>query len=309
MLYSQLHVALSNKIFVKLSDSLVANLKNYWVKLKPKAIEMKPFGEKLKIQVPLQMPLLKGIADAITLDSDEKTTSIYEIKASSSYDWEDNANIQIICYALMTGKSWSRIHILNPFRNEKISYYFDTKNILTLRMQITQDILLYNINSMMAKLYPTTSDNVRLDVSETLFVNVKKNNIGDITQVSIINMLSPIKCEYIYNKYVSSNDKKTKKMNKSEKFSCESDISSEELINEVTDILSSNLNKNKTLWSFESYDEFKFKTKSIKDEYNIGDFSELIRKIKYENVMVDLNDSFVQNIFCISYMFLNNRFV
>jgi hypothetical protein len=309
MLYSQLHVALSNKIFVKLSDSLTNNLRNYWIKLKPKAIEMKPFGDKLKIQVPLQMPLLKGIADAITLDSDEKTTSIYEIKASSSYDWEDNANIQIVCYALMTGKSWSRIHILNPFRNEKISYYFDTKNILTLRMQITQDILLYNINSMMAKLYPTTSDNVRLDVSETLFVNVKKNNIGEIIQVSIINMISPIKCEYVYNKYVSSNDKKTKKMNKSEKFSCESDISSDELINEVEDILSSNLNKNKTLWSFESYDEFKFKTKSIKDEYNIDDFSELIKKLKYENVMIDLNDSFVQNILCISYMFLNNRFV
>ena len=86
LLYSQIHIALSNKIFMKLSDTLTQSLKNYWRNLKPKIKDIQPREEKLKIQCNLQMPWLKGIADAYAIDDDEKTTSIYEIKASSNPD-------------------------------------------------------------------------------------------------------------------------------------------------------------------------------------------------------------------------------
>ncbi|NBP57565.1 hypothetical protein EBU71_13715, partial [bacterium] len=134
MLYSQIHIAISNKIFMKLTDSLTNNLKNYWKNLKPLVFSFKPREEKLKIQQNLSMPWLTGIADATSVDDDEKTISLYEIKASTNIDWKDDALVQVFCYALMSGKTWSRLHLINPFRNERVSYYFDSKSILSLRM-------------------------------------------------------------------------------------------------------------------------------------------------------------------------------
>ena len=64
----------------------------------------------------------------------------------------------------------------------------------------------------MAKLYPTTKDKTKLDVSDTLFLNIVKDDSGSVKQFSIVNMLSPIKCELVYNKYVSSGLKKSKEM-------------------------------------------------------------------------------------------------
>jgi hypothetical protein len=42
-------------------------------------------------------------------------------------------------------------------------------------------------------------------------------------------MISPIKCEILYNKYVSSGMKKTKNMIKEERFACESNLSQENI--------------------------------------------------------------------------------
>ena len=47
-MYSQIHVALSNKLFMKLSDTLTDNLKKYWRRLKPKAFLIKPNAKELK---------------------------------------------------------------------------------------------------------------------------------------------------------------------------------------------------------------------------------------------------------------------
>jgi hypothetical protein len=38
LLYSQIHIALSNKLFITLSDTLKNNLKSYWIRLKPKVL-------------------------------------------------------------------------------------------------------------------------------------------------------------------------------------------------------------------------------------------------------------------------------
>ena len=191
------------------------------------------------------MALLTGIADSITLDDDGKTTSLVEIKASQMQEWKDDALLQVSCYALMTGKTWTRLHLFNPFRNEKISYYFDMKNILMLRKEISNDILVWNTNSMMAKLYPQTKGKSKMKINDTMFLNLIEDKEGNVTQASIINMLSPIKCEIVYNKYVTSGMKKKRDMNKEERFACESDITEEQLVKEVNKILKKNANKKK----------------------------------------------------------------
>ena len=314
-LYSQLHVALSNKIFMRLSDSLTESLRKYWNNLKPKAFLMKPAGGKLKVQVPVQMPWLTGIADASLTNEENNSVEIYEIKASQDNNWKDNALIQISCYALMTGKTWSRLHLINPFRNEKVSYYFNTKNILSLRKEILKDIFTYNTNAMMAKLYPTTKDKKTLSIENTLFVNIVKNEEGNITQASILNMLSPIKCEFVYDKYVSSGLSKNKDMSKEERFACESTISKDDLIKELNDILTSDMNKDKVIWVFDKYDEIKTDTNSIKNFTTINDFNDIVKFLNYDTnkeeqrYFADMSDSLIQNIFCLSFMFLKYHFV
>ena len=64
-----------------------------------------------------------------------------ELKASIANDWKDDALSQVALYALMTGKIWSRLTLLNPFRNEKSQYYFNSKNIISLRKLVTNDII------------------------------------------------------------------------------------------------------------------------------------------------------------------------
>lgn len=314
-LYSQLHIALSNKIFMKLSDGLVANLKSYWTKLKPKAILMKPNNEsdKLKIQARVRSPWIAGVADAMTEDTDGKTTSIYEIKASQDRNWVENALIQIIMYALMMGKTWYRLHLLNPFQNQKISYYFDTKKILSLRKELLKDVLVYNLNSFMAKTYPDTKNNKKIDVSNMLFLNILKDESGNITQASILNMLSPIKCEFVYSKYSSSGLKKNKDMSKQERFACESELTTEDISKELKDILHSDVNKDKTIWCFEKCDDIAI-VNSIKDEYKLKEFNDIVKYFDYKKnedlqYTSDFNDSLFVNIFCLAYVFSNNYFV
>ena len=314
-LFSQLHIALSNKIFMKLSDGLVNNLKAYWTKLKPKAILMKPNdgSGKLKIQPNLRMPWIAGVADAMTEDSDGKTVSIYEIKASQDRNWVDNALVQIIMYALMMGKTWYRLHLLNPFQNQKISYYFDTKQILSLRKELLKDVLVYNVNSFMAKTYPESRNKKKLNVSKTMFLNVIKNEEGHITQASILNMISPIKCEFIYDKYVSSGEAKLKGMNKQERFACESELTEEDILRELKEILYSEMNKDKVIWSFDEHNDIIY-ANSIKHFYNLDSFEDIVKYFDYkknEDLMysADLKDSLFQNIFCMSYMFQTNYFV
>ena len=147
-----------------------------------------------------------------------------------------------------------------------------------------------------------------------LFLNIVKNQNGNVTQASIINMLSPIKCEIIYNKYVTSGLKKIKEMKKEERFACESEISEDELINEVNKILRLDVNRDKAIWTFESYKEIQIFTNPIKEYYDLKDFNQLVKFLEYKKdeektYSADFTDSFVQNIFCLSYMFLNNNFV
>ena len=313
-LYSQVHIALSNKLFINLSDGLKGNLKKYWANLKSKIREIKPRDTKLKIQTPVLMPYISGIADATALDDDDKTMSIYEIKASQNREWVDDASLQIIIYALCCGKTWYRLHLLNPFQNSKITYYFDTKKILSLRKLLINDILVYNMNSFMAKMYHVTKKNKKLDVSNTLFLNIVKDKEKRIKQASIINMLSPIKCEVIYDKYVGNNLEKCKNMDKEDRYACETDFTEKNLIQQLKDILNSDLHKDKAIWSYTNNFANIKTANSIKKEYNINEFDEIVEFLNYApkeelNYSADLNDSLVKNIFSLAFMFLSTNFV
>ena len=309
-LYSQIHVSLSNKIFIKLNEKLHSYFKNYWKNLRPKAIYMKPNEKKLKIQAPVKMPWITGVADSITQDDDEKTTSIYEIKASQSREWVEDASIQIVCYALMTGKTWSRLHLLNPFQNSKISYYFDTKNILSLRKELLDDVLIYNLNSMMAKLYPTTKEKENIDITKIIFLNILYDENNEPIQGSIINMVSPIKAELLYDKYVFSGNKKDKNMKKDEKTACESELTKEQFLSDIDGILNSEIYKDKKVWSFDKYKD----SISFKEEFDLKNIEEVMDKLEYKkneelHYSLDIKDSLCCNILCLSYMFFEKHFV
>ena len=156
-LYSQLHVAVYNKLFMTLSDKFKSILKSYWFKLKPKIILFKP-KNKIDVQSNLQMPWLTGIADVIEKGKtkskegkDFDDVTVWELKASTDYKWKDDALTQAVLYALMTGKSWSRLVLVNPFRNERACYYFDSLKIMRLRNLVYTDILTWNMNCYLSK--------------------------------------------------------------------------------------------------------------------------------------------------------------
>jgi len=211
--YSQIHVAMYNKLFVELSERTVEYLKTYWKTLRPKAISIRPeesANTKIKIQSNMRMPWITGICDAMICDikgeDDEKKEekknediTIWEIKASTNVDWKDDALIQAIMYGLMLGKTRCRLVLLNPFRNEKRSYYFDMKKIMHLRELVIDDILTWNLNCYLSK--NTKSSRARaseLKVTNSLFLSVSK------CQYTLYQFMSPTKMDLICNGYISS---------------------------------------------------------------------------------------------------------
>jgi hypothetical protein len=211
--FSQLQIAVCNKIIISLSDHNKEKLAAYWISFKNKARAIKPQGDQVKIQNNMKMKLVTGVADALITSSvnrsdvmdDEKKMeeiTIVEIKASTEYEWKDDALLQAMCYALMSGKKWSRIVLLNPFMNEKISYYFNTKKILTLRDYIFQDIMMFNINCLLAKRTNVLEKKEPLKVENNLFIKIKRNEDYEVDQVSVLKMVSPIKCEIVLNRYM-----------------------------------------------------------------------------------------------------------
>ena len=156
-IYSQLHLAMYNKLFITFNNDNITTLEIYWRALKPKIITSKPKNEKIRIQANMWMPFLTGIADTIfenksmVNNKEYDEVNVWEIKASVVPTWKDDALTQAFLYALMTGKAWSRITLINPFRNEKANYYFKSNKIMTLRNQVYRDILTWNFNCFLAK--------------------------------------------------------------------------------------------------------------------------------------------------------------
>ena len=103
-------------------------------------------------------------------------------------------------------------------------------------------------------------------------------------------------------------------MLKEDKYACESELSEVEMVEELKEILYSKMNKNKSIWSFESNFEDIIECKSIQDYYDLDDFQYIVDFFSYKknddlDYSADLTDSLVQNIFSLSYLFMKNNFV
>lgn len=245
--YSQIHIAISNKLMFHMAEEGRTRLRSYWHKLRPKIRSIKPREGDIKIQSNLKMPLLKGVADAVITkkhENEEKKSeeiTIIEIKASSDREWKDDALTQAILYSLMTGKLWSRLILLNPFQNQKVSYYFKSKNILSLRNLVFQDIMTFNINCLLAKQHNVLSQKPELRVEDCFFINVNKDCNGDVEQVSVIHMLSPIKTEVLYNQYIHYEYEDGARLARKEKLCVESQTTIEQMEKAVQAIVSNPL--------------------------------------------------------------------
>ena len=82
----------------------------------------------------------------------------------------------------------------------------------------------------------------------------------------------------------------------------------------IPKILKLDVNKDKLIWTFETYKEIEIYTNTIKYFYDLKNFNEIVDFLEYKKdedktYSADFTDSFVQNIFCLSFMFLNNNFI
>lgn len=327
-LFSKIQTAISDKIVMNLKNELVQNMKGYWSKLKKKCHFLKPTQSKseknsMKIQVNMQMPWVKGIADAIVYkgdkdskDNKDSKIELVEIKASQDIHWKDNALLQVLIYSLMSGKTWSYLHLLNPFRNEKVTYHFNSKNILSLRSKVINDVLIYNLNSFMAKSYGLYKHKKSFDVSNTLFVDITRDEDGNLKQVSVVNIASPIKCELIYNEHCDNEQDKSKNMEKTEKIRCESEKDEKTILKELKKILESNMNIHKKKYGIYNIKKFGVEGMYFDEEnenYEEDDISELVEEIQYlkdeeKKYSLDMKNSFHRIICMISYLFINRCF-
>jgi len=310
--YSQLQMALTNKILFTMTEDNKEKLMRYWMNLKPLTMGLKPTGGDVKIQSNLKMPLLTGVADAIVtnrvevrenVERDEVT--VIEIKASMDFEWKDDALVQAMCYCLMTGKSWSRIVLLNPFMNEKISYYFNTKKILTLRDYLFSDIMTFNINCLLAKMTNVLTSKPKLRVENCVFIDVSRDDEDEINQVSVVRMVSPIKTEVLLNKYVTKeNTSNFKDPDRSVRSQYESEYTLDELKKDIGDIVENPLyNAEKELMVY-CREEIPFVDKErqiiIEVEEEIYDEDD---KEQTEMRKIELRDSLGKNMIFLSKVF------
>lgn len=211
--YSQLHLAMYNKIFIDLSPGTMEYLKKYWnTSLKSISYSLKPIEGKISIQNNMRMPWLTGVSDVLVEkeSKENQEIEIWELKASVDMDWKDNALSQAILYCLMTGKNWTRIVLLNPFRNEVCRYYFNMKQIMSLRQLVINDILVWNTNCYLSKHKSNSNQTGKIIIHATQY------------QTSIITFLSPTKIDILYNEMIKyENQSPRKSLSKIQKLALE----------------------------------------------------------------------------------------
>lgn len=278
-LYSQLHVAIYNKIFINFGKEIIDNMKRYWTCLKSQIVFIRPECDKITIQGNLRMPWVTGIADTIFFKDYGKgeELNLWEIKASISPDWKDDALTQVFLYALMTGKSWSRLSLINPFRNERCYYHFNSRKVMTLRNMVYRDALTWNFNCYLAKNYNTRCKLV-FPTENKLFMQIVSDDLGPV-QVSVVEFLSPTKMFVKQNVYLKRQFPEGTKLTRIQKLCKESE--------NAWDTISNKTFKGYTVWDMDE----KFK-ELITEDINLKDFLEYQKdpELKYE---LDFSDSLI----------------
>jgi hypothetical protein len=207
-IYSQLHLALAHRIFVSLSDFDMTKLKSYWQSsLYNSVIELKMATTKqntnIKVQSSCKMPYMTGIIDVLFQDKNESYDSFtfWEIKASTAYDWVDNALAQVMLYVLMNAKSYCSVVLINPFKNIYIKYAISIPNINTMRHIVVNDCIIYNVNSYLAKnLTNTGIHGNTLNMLDSIFVQIQSCSDGNLISIQVCKLFSPTKIDILYDK-------------------------------------------------------------------------------------------------------------
>lgn len=211
--YTQIHIAMYNKLMIEFRQETQSYLLNYWDSIRYKMYNISPRYEmkeeddktKMMIQMNMKMPWLTGISDVVFVNETDQVT-IWELKASSEADWADDALTQAMLYASMTGKTNARLILLNPFRNEKISYYFNMKKIMEIRDWVMNDIISWNINCYLSK--QIKSRGKTLDVTNQLFLSISSK------QYTLLQFMSPTKIDILSNVYFKNESGVKKEENK-----------------------------------------------------------------------------------------------
>ena len=304
-IYSQIHLGIFNKIFMDLNKTTQEKLHIYWTKLKPEVIGIKPEGS-IKIQVNMKMPFATGICDVLIADN---ITTIWELKASTEYEWKENALFQAMLYALMTGKTRCKLVLLNPFRNEKCSYNFNMKSIMKLRENIIDNLLNWNINCFMAKNIKSKGIPLKVTDNYLLYMKEYPDNPEYYQQIVLIYFVSPSKFDIIFNIY-THNDKFTKSKRSSlsriEKLCLESDIDEQTALTEVFNYLhGSQCIDSKIYYAGDcNIDDSRF----IRLQELITDPLSSILKCDSDDI-INSSDIFTQTMLCISSLANNYKLV
>jgi hypothetical protein len=326
--YSQIHLAMYNKIFIELSESTQTYLKKYWSAFKDKAQLIKPQDGVISIQNNMRMPWTTGVSDVIIKkdyeednDSDDdcciksSEITIWELKASVDIEWKEDALIQAIIYALMTGKNWTRLVLLNPFRNEKCSYYFNMKRIMYLRELVINDIIVWNINCFLSKSLKVKGS--VLNLTNQLVLSMRKDEDGKFVQYSLVQFMSPTKVDIISNIFIKKDKdefKKRKELSKVEKLCIDSCKSEEDALFELYEILHSCQYKDLNVYYTGDCDIKDERFKSIEEITGKIDINEILEDLKYEKnpdikYEADFNDTLVEVLTFCSYFGKNYKLV
>lgn len=288
--YSQIHLAMYNKIFIELSESTQNYIQKYWNSFKDKAQTIKPKEGNITIQNNMRMPWVTGVSDVIIKNKDEKNLeeiTIWEIKASVDPEWKEDALIQAIIYSLMLGKNKCKITLLNPFRNEKCCYYFNMKNIMLLREYVINDIIMWNINCFLSKNLKVKG--TPLKMTNQLVLCMKQNKDKQYQQYSLFQFMSPTKLDVITNIFIKdTNDtkdekeKNRKEMNKLQKLCYDSDKTEEDALFELYEILNSPQYKDLKVYYIGDCNIQDDRFISIDEITGKNNFEEILNNLNYE---------------------------
>ena len=152
LLFSKLHLGYYQKIFVSISSSIKISILNRWKEIKHLSLSIRPPSIKdIDIQHSVRLPFMNGIID-IFYSPEKEMMEIFEIKASKSREWKENALLQSILYGLCKKRKLFRVHLINVFSRKWIHYCIHFKDDLEIVLgKIRDDLQLYNLNCYLSK--------------------------------------------------------------------------------------------------------------------------------------------------------------
>jgi len=159
-------------------------------------------------------------------------------------------------------------------------------------------------------MYPMNKELEDLNTNDILFLNILEKE-GKIYGCSLINLLSPIKCEILYYSYCSNIDESLNM--KITKFNKESVITEEKMIEELNKILSFKIHSDKIILTNKISSKIKGKCVLFSNQFKF-DYEDIKNSLDYTRneeklYSLDLEDVLSQNLLHITFLFLSYRFV